>query len=167
MTTSARIDKFHTSRVRVPSSVQSFSKNDYFSEMSIEEALSIMDGKAVYKVRKRLMQCEHNLQSACVQWARMQFPKLILFAIPNGAWCGYKQGRKLVAEGMLKGVPDIFVALARKDYHGLFIEMKAGKKGVVRDEQSEMMIKLRNEGYQCAVCRSFEQFQTILINYIA
>jgi len=135
--------------------------------MSIEEALAILDGKAVEKVRKPPTQREHNLQTACVQWARLQFPKLTIFAIPNGAWCGYKQGRKLVAEGMLKGVPDIFVALARKGYHGLFIEMKAGKKGVVREEQSEMLIKLQSEGYQCAVCRSFEQFQTILINYIS
>lgn len=136
--------------------------------MTREEALAIIDGRAVEKApRKPPTQREHNLQTACVRWARLQFPKLTIFAIPNGAWCGYKQGRKLVAEGMLKGVPDIFVALARKGYHGLFIEMKAGKKGVVREEQSEMLLKLREEGYQCAVCRTFEQFQAIIINYIS
>ena len=109
---------------------------------------------------------EHHLQSACVQWARLQYPKLIIFAIPNGSFCGFKQGRKLKAEGVLKGIPDIFVALARKGYNGLFIEMKAGKKGVVSEEQTEMMIKLKEAGYCCAVCRSFEQFQNIVDNYI-
>ena len=135
--------------------------------MTREEALAIINGERTEKAPRRPpVQREHNLQTACVRWARYQFPKLTIFAIPNGAWCGYKQGRKLVAEGMLKGVPDIFVALARKGYHGLFIEMKAGKKGVVRDEQSEMLIKLQSEGYQCAVCRTFEQFQQIIIDYI-
>ncbi|MBR1809649.1 MAG: VRR-NUC domain-containing protein [Paludibacteraceae bacterium] len=136
--------------------------------MTREEALRILNGeKPVEKPRRPAVQREHHLQTACVQWARLQFPKLTIFAIPNGAWCGYKQGRKLVAEGLLKGVPDIFVALARKNYHGLFIEMKAGKKGVVREEQTEMLTKLRQEGYCCAVCRTFEQFQQIIIEYMS
>lgn len=136
--------------------------------MSVDEALSILNGEQQpAKQRKAPIQREHNLQTACVQWARLQYPKMIVFAIPNGAFCGYKQGRKLVAEGMQKGIPDLCVALPRKGYHGLFIEMKAGKKGVVREEQTEMMIKLKDAGYQCAVCRSFEQFQSIINSYIS
>lgn len=135
--------------------------------MSIEDAMRILNGEQPkQRQRKAPVQREHNLQKACVQWARLQYPKLILFAIPNGAWCGYKQGRKLKAEGMVAGVPDLFVALARKGYNGLFIEMKAGKRGVVREEQTEMMIKLKEAGYCCAVCRTFEQFQSIIDNYI-
>ena len=130
--------------------------------MTIEEWRRVLEKKN----RGKSAVSEHDLQVVCVRWARLQYPKLIVFAIPNGAWCGYKQGRKLVAEGMQKGIPDLCIALPRKGYHGLFIEMKAGKRGVVRDEQTEMMIKLKEAGYCCAVCRSFEQFQSIVDNYI-
>lgn len=133
--------------------------------MTREEALAILNGEKTEKVRKAPTQWEHALQVGCLRWLHLQYPNVIVWATPNGAWCGIKQATKLKAEGMVKGVPDLQIPMARKGFHGLFIEMKNGKKGVVSDEQHDMMVRLRNEGYQCAVCRSLDDFMNIVNDY--
>lgn len=133
--------------------------------MTREEALAILNGERVEKVRKAPTMREHAIQVSVVTWFRLQYPSGLIFAIPNGAYCGVKQARKLKAEGMTKGYPDLCIPMARKGYHGLFIEMKNGKKGVVSGEQHDMMIRLKQEGYQCAVCRSLDDFMNIVNDY--
>ena len=56
---------------------------------------------------------EHQLQVECVKWFRFQYPKLanLLFAIPNGGLRNIKVATKLKAEGVLAGVPDLFLAI--------------------------------------------------------
>lgn len=110
---------------------------------------------------------EHNLQVACVRWFRYRYPKALIFAIPNGGQRNAIVAAKLKAEGVMAGVPDLLIPCARGVYHGLFVEMKNGKKGRVSEAQSVMMDRLQGEWYKCAVCRSFDEFKATVEQYMA
>lgn len=109
---------------------------------------------------------EHNLQVACVRAFRYKYPNAIIYAVPNGGQRSIKTAAALKAEGVTSGVPDLFVAEARGGYHGLYIEMKDGKKGRVSENQAEMMARLIEKGYKCVVCRDFEEFERDTDNYM-
>jgi len=105
---------------------------------------------------------EHDEQVAVVNWARLnigRFPALEwLHAIPNGAQFGKErrlaiiQAQKLKAEGLLPGVPDLFLPLPARGYHGFYIEMKRpGNLRGVRDGQSDYMAYAESVGYLCQV----------------
>lgn len=111
---------------------------------------------------------EHNLQVGCVRWFRLQYPKLapLLFAIPNGGWRNPTVAAKLKAEGVMPGVPDMFLAYPHGQFHGLWIEMKNGKAGRVSDSQSEMHEHLRGQFYRVEVVRTAEQFVQVVQDYL-
>ena len=111
---------------------------------------------------------EHNLQVACVRWFAMQFPHLapLLFAIPNGGQRNAIVAAKLKAEGVRAGVPDLFLAVAAGEYHGLFIEMKNGKAGRVSESQKVMQAALAAQGYKVVICRTFEAFVQEIRDYL-
>mgnify|MGYP003301584657 CR=1 FL=1 len=67
--------------------------------------------------------------------------------------------------GVRKGVPDLCLFVPKKGKQGLFIEMKAPNK-YPRPEQRAMMQTLEEEGYQCAVCHSLDEFRDIIDNYL-
>jgi hypothetical protein len=73
-----------------------------------------------------------------------------VFAVPNGSLRNIVVAKKLKAEGVRPGVPDIFVDVPRQGYHGMRIEMKRsdGGKGLSSD-QSDWFKRLSDEGYLC------------------
>lgn len=131
-----------------------------------------------------LGQDEHALQTAVVSWAALQsgrWPALkLLFAIPNGAHFGHEmktlrsgkrvpvaaiRARRMKAEGLRPGVPDLCLPVARGGHHGLFLEMKT-RDGHVREEQVGWLEALREEGYMAVVCRSVEEAVRVLRGYL-
>lgn len=108
---------------------------------------------------------EHRLQVSCVRYFRYQFPDKMIFAVPNGAQRNIITAKKLKDEGVLAGVPDLVIPAPSGDWHGLFIEMKNGKQGRVSEFQQTAMHKLTEEGYRCAVVRSFEEFVAVVSDY--
>lgn len=137
-------------------------------------------------IRMRRRDSEHAAQVAVVTWAllaRAEFPELaLLFAIPNGGHRNVIVAKKLKAEGVRAGVPDLMLPVARGGYHGLFIEMKAGgsemgdgrwemgkakRKGVVSDAQSQFLRALAAQGFKAAVCYGSEQAENILREYLS
>lgn len=111
------------------------------------------------------MQNEHLEQVAVITWFRAQFPKLIMFAIPNAAKRSPQLANYMKAEGMLAGVADLFLMKPNSKYHGLFIEMKA-EKGLVSEKQEYFLQQARHFGYQAVVCKGFEQAQAEIIKYL-
>lgn len=100
---------------------------------------------------------EHEEQKELIQWARLKLPselKDLLFAIPNGGLRTPKNGKTLKAEGVHKGVPDLFFAYPSGGFCGLFIEMKRRDPNISRvsKEQAEMILKLEKNGYCARVC---------------
>ena len=109
---------------------------------------------------------EHQLQVQCITWFKLVYNNKLIFAIPNGGNRNIGTAIKLKKEGVLAGVPDLFVAEPTKHYAGLFIEMKNGKKGKVSDSQKIIMPQLSLRGYRVEVVRSFEEFQDIINLYL-
>ncbi|OJV40855.1 MAG: hypothetical protein BGO29_14910 [Bacteroidales bacterium 36-12] len=110
-------------------------------------------------------QQEHDIQVACVNWFRYRYPKFLIWAIPNGGQRNKIVAKKLKDEGVLAGVPDLHIPVAMKGYHGLYIEMKAGRNKP-SDEQLTIMGKLQNEGYKCVVCWSLDEFMKVVEDYM-
>jgi hypothetical protein len=117
------------------------------------------------KQRKRPSDNEHRIQCACIKLFRYLYPHYIIYAIPNGGQRNAIVAAKLKAEGVLAGIPDIHIPMARNGYHSLYIEMKNGKKGTISDKQKDMIEKLKAEGNKVVVCRSVEEFEKEIKEY--
>ena len=113
-----------------------------------------------------MKQPEHILQVNCVNYFRLRYYKGLIYAIPNGGQRNVIVAAKLKAEGVLSGVPDLHIPIAKNGFHGLYIELKNGKAGKVSDNQKMIMDKLQSEGYRCEVCRSFDEFKNVVDNYM-
>jgi hypothetical protein len=81
----------------------------------------------------------------------------LLFAVPNGGKRHIRTAINLKREGVKPGVPDIIFAYPTKQYHGMFIEMKRQKGGVVSEEQKVMIDKLNEVGYYTTVCKGCDE----------
>lgn len=129
---------------------------------------------------------EHKLQVECVKWFRYAYPQYrdLLFAIPNGGLRNKKVAKKLKAEGVVPGVPDLFLAVSKSyripislgrfidvpnnddtNYHGLFIEMKVNPNKLT-ENQKRVIPKLESQNYACEVCYSFDEFKEIIESYL-
>ena len=116
-----------------------------------------------------MRQPEHLEQVALFRWAGYQqraHPELaLLFAIPNGGMRSKATAAKLKAEGVKAGVPDICLPVARGEYHGLWIEMKAGRNKPTAP-QVKWHVKLSQQGYRVAVCYSWEAARDVIEEYL-
>ena len=65
------------------------------------------------------------------------------FAIPNGGLRNIIVAKKLKAEGVRAGTPDIFIPVPAGPYCGMFLEMKRRAGGVVSPEQWAFMNSMR------------------------
>lgn len=110
---------------------------------------------------------EHRLQVACVNWFAAQWHKYdgLLAAIPNGGRRDKVTGALLKAEGVVAGVADLELNIARCGFHGLKIEMKT-EKGRQSPAQKEWQKKVEAQGYKYIVVRSLEQFITEINSYL-
>lgn len=112
---------------------------------------------------------EHTEQCALFDWAESRsrrHPELkLMFAVPNGGARHIAVGRKLKAEGVKAGVPDIFLPVPRNGFHGLFIEMKFGKNKMTTIQQW-WKVKLQERGYQHLVCYGWEEASVGILEYL-
>jgi len=121
---------------------------------------------------------EHDEQAAVVRWFKLQYPKYkdCILAIPNGSIIntGGKGGSKgigrlkwLIKEGFKTGVSDLFIAVPRNDFGGLWIEMKdVGKKErSVTKPQMDHLILMREVGYDAEWCAGFEEAKRVIETY--
>lgn len=115
---------------------------------------------------------EHEEQANLVTWAyvrKNEIPALgLLFAIPNQ---GAARLKNLQTEGVMKGVPDLFLAVMaysgpESQYGGLFIELKRTKGAKVSPEQYEWIGRLTAQGYKCVVARGCEEAKREILEYL-
>ncbi|MGN1478855.1 MAG: VRR-NUC domain-containing protein [Acutalibacteraceae bacterium] len=115
------------------------------------------------------IQHEAAEQETLFEWAALQhgkYPELdMLFHVPNGGYRDSKEGANLKLQGVKAGVPDILLLVARGEYHGMAIEMKAGKNRPTKD-QLRWLANLTNEGYYVTVCYSMEEAAEKIIKYL-
>lgn len=118
---------------------------------------------------RKYLEAQH--QAMLVRWFRMQYPSLLLFAIPNGGRRDLKEAKSLVLGGVVSGIPDLFLAKAADGLHGLFIEFKRPlvtgiPKPVVSQNQKKTIVLLRGEGYRVEVCYGFDEAKEVVNSYL-
>lgn len=90
---------------------------------------------------------EHEEQREVVRWFRQKYLTTRIFAIPNGGYRSRATAARLKAEGVARGVPDLFVPS-----HNLWIEMKRVKGGRLSPDQRDWIKYLEMLGNTCLVC---------------
>ena len=99
---------------------------------------------------------EHQEQVALmrlVELHRGRWPELgMLFAVPNGGNRNIITAKKLKAEGVKAGVPDLCLPIPRGEHHGLFVELKKQKGSTTSPEQKAWVKALNAQGYRAEVC---------------
>jgi hypothetical protein len=111
---------------------------------------------------------ESSEQKAFFRWWGMmkhRWPNYICFAIPNGGRRDAITGARLRLEGVLAGVPDIFLAKAASGKYGMFIEMKT-KRGRVSESQRSLFPLLEAQGYGVAVCHGWREAVETVTAYL-
>ena len=105
---------------------------------------------------------EHEEQRELVRWFRQTWPDVRIFAIPNGGARSKATAAKLKAEGVVAGIPDLFIPAWR-----LWIEMKRTKGGSLSKEQKDCITYLKSEGYQVIVGRGDNDARAKVLEFIA
>jgi len=89
-----------------------------------------------------------------------------LFAIHNQGHGDAIRGGRARAEGVKSGVPDIMLPIPRGKWHGLFIELKKPKTGVLAPYQREWLNYLDNAGYVTYVAYGWREAANFLKDYL-
>lgn len=112
---------------------------------------------------------EHLLQVEVVSRALALSTKhpavTMLHAIPSGDWRGFAVGKKLKAEGVKPGVPDLCLPVPVGDYHGLYLELKR-KGGTPSPDQWRFMLDLFSLGYRVHVTNHLGVALEIIEDYL-
>lgn len=118
----------------------------------------------------KLPQAHENVEQACLfRWANFysgKYPELdLMYHIPNGGKRDKGTAKRLKAEGVKSGVPDICLPVARSNYHGLYIELKVNKNKPT-ETQERWLTNLSKQDYHTAVCYGWEEASKTILKYL-
>ncbi len=134
----------------------------------IKKALAKQEMIKPSRTKKRNAQPEAAEQEKVIKWARdneKTYPFLwMLHSSLNGVKMTKAQAGRAIAQGMLSGVPDLFLPVPKNGYHGLFIEMKYGSNKVT-ENQEKFLQNAANVGYAVSVCYSANEAIKTIENY--
>lgn len=113
---------------------------------------------------------EDDEQITLFDWARAnegKWPELArLFHVPNGGSRGPAEAGRFKAMGVKRGVPDVFLDVPRGGYHGLRIEMKRRRGGVLSDDQADWIDWYNSNGYRAVVCYGWDEARMEIEDYL-
>lgn len=115
---------------------------------------------------------EYDVQVSIFIWANLhkkRYPELeLLNSSLNGVYLANPmRGVYAKKAGMKRGYPDLFLPVARGGYHGLFIELKAERKGAkVTPEQKRWLANLTKQGYLAEVSYGLKPTLQLIENYL-
>jgi hypothetical protein len=124
--------------------------------------------KNPYKARRGSP--EMHIQAECVKWLWNERPRTrnLFFHVENEvniAGNNAALGAIRRAQGIVKGVSDCILLMMRGGYGGLMVEFKTAT-GYQSEAQKEWQKLVEAQGYKYVVCRSLEEFQLIIDNYL-
>lgn len=113
---------------------------------------------------------EGRIQSSCVAWFWNTYPQYreLYFCVPNENAredSNASTGAIRRSMGVVKGVSDTILFLARGKYHALCVEFKT-EIGRQSDAQKAWQLKVEQQGYRYEVVRSLEQFKKLIKEYL-
>ena len=88
-----------------------------------------------------------------------------MFHIPNGGSRNKVEAANLKRQGVKPGVPDIFLPVAKGNYHGLWIEMKTGKNKPTA-YQNTYIDYLNSNSYKAVVCYGADEAIRVITEYL-
>ena len=122
-----------------------------------------------YSRHQNRQRCEATEQETLVNWCRLfenRYPELkLLYHVPNGGSRNRLEAANLKRQGVKAGVPDLCLPVPKRNYHGLYIEMKYGKNKTT-EAQEEWLEALQQQDYKTAVCYSAEEAQEVIKDYL-
>ena len=112
---------------------------------------------------------EDSIQISAVTWFNLQYPrlKLLLHHSPNGGKRDAREAARFKMLGTRAGFPDLILLCPSSGYHALLIEMKTEQKGSKQTDNQKAYEEIAGRyNYKYIVCRSFEQFQDEIREYL-
>jgi len=91
---------------------------------------------------------EHSEQVGFINWFRVKYPNVLIFAIPNGEKRAITVAKRLKAEGVVRGIPDLLIP-----QWTLWVEMKRISGGRLSPEQKAMIQYLEGIGQKVIVAK--------------
>lgn len=102
-------------------------------------------------------------QARLCKW--MTERELLYFAVPNDGKRSHGMALRAHATGLKAGVPDLCIPMPRAPHHGLYIELKRLRGGVVSPEQQYWIDVLRSQGYRAEICKGYDAAIAVLEDY--
>jgi hypothetical protein len=119
---------------------------------------------------------EAEAQATVIRWRDMMVAAgehrlALLHGDASGVRVGIGAAMKMKRQGAVKGWPDLMLPVVKRDsggvlYHGLFIELKRRRGGVVSLEQVIVQTWLRAEGYCVHVCKGADEAIKCIKGYL-
>lgn len=114
---------------------------------------------------------EGRIQSSCVAWFWNTYPQYreLYFCVPNENAredSNASTGAIRRSMGVVKGVSDTILFLARGKYHALCVEFKTDI-GRQSSAQVDWQSKVEAQGYRYEVVRSLEEFKKLINEYLS
>jgi hypothetical protein len=121
---------------------------------------------------------EETLHIAICNYIKIQHPRVLFTSESSGIRVSIYQAKKLKSMRSCAGLPDIMIFEPRKNYYGMFLEIKREgtiiykKDGDIRaddhlKEQEEILHRLKQRGYFAEFVVGFEQAKAIIDYYLS
>jgi hypothetical protein len=110
--------------------------------------------------QNKIQSTESMEQIGFVRWFRSRYPGLLIFHIPNGGARHIVTGKKLKDEGVVAGVPDLFIPA-----WNCWIEMKRKEYGVLSFEQTHIHKYLEGIGHTVIIGYGAEDASRKLLQF--
>jgi hypothetical protein len=108
------------------------------------------------------MSSEHAEQVGFITWFHAKYPDVLIFSIPNGGKRAISVAIKLKEEGLVPGIPDLFIPAWK-----IFIEMKRSDGGKLSAVQSKMIKYLESIGYTVIIGNGARDASIKIITFAA
>lgn len=117
--------------------------------------------------REHLEDAEQRTVIQLCQLHEYRWPELkLIFHPANGKRRDKRTAAILFGLGVKRGVPDLWLPVARRGWFGLVIEMKRVDGGRVEPEQKDWIEKLEDNRYYATVCNGADRAWSIIKWYL-
>jgi hypothetical protein len=90
---------------------------------------------------------------------------VLWYHCPNGGKRNRSEAIRLKREGVKRGVPDVCLCVARKGYHGFYLELKVDYNKPTED-QEKFLQRLEANGYKTEWTRSLDEALEMIDEYL-
>ncbi len=109
---------------------------------------------------------EYEAQKKLTDYIDTNHPDVLWCASAGGARTSISEAKRIKASGYKRGFPDVFIYEPRGVHHGLSIEMKKEKGGVVSKYQKQWKEDLSERGFKSTIAKGYDNAVQILEDYL-